>query len=335
MERSSQSVGDGPAIISADQTDMQQARVRPGLRSDMLTIKTLVDGYMAEYAGRDSSRAQRLQYWVARLGSLTVGELTDDHVFDTLEQLAARHGRYFAGVDADGRPILKAKSRPLAPATINRYQAALSALLTWAQRRRVVPRNWTNPCRHIELKAERNEVVRFLSEAERAALLQACRQSKWPKLYVLVLMGLTTGARRGELEALRWGDIDLERREASVVRSKNGDRKTLVLVPAVVEELRAHVGQSGKLVFASNRKPDVAFNFVPAWQGALRLAGVRSFRFHDLRHSCASALAQNGASLLEIADVLGHRQLSVTKRYSHLATGHKSQLINRVLGEVR
>ena len=73
----------------------------------------------------------------------------------------------------------------------------------------------------------------------------------------------------------------------------------------------------------------------PAWDRALKAAGVKSFRFHDLRHSCASALAQNGATLLEIAEVLGHRQLSVTKRYSHLATDHKTKLINRVLGDIR
>ena len=262
-------------------------------------------------------------------------ELTDDAVFGALELLSARHGRYFAGKDADGRAILKAKGKPLSPATVNRYQAALSALLTWAQRRRIAPKGWSNPCQHLELKPERNEVVRFLSDSERSSLLAACRASTWPRLYLLVLMGLTTGARRGELEALRWRDVDLERAEAAVHRSKNGDRKTLVLVPAVVDELLLHKGADSSLLFPSTRRPDVAYNFDPAWNRALKAAGVKAFRFHDLRHSCASALAQSGASLLEIAEVLGHRQLSVTKRYSHLATGHKARLINRVLGEIR
>ena len=58
------------------------------------------------------------------------------------------------------------------------------------------------------------------------------------------------------------------------------------------------------------------------------------FRFHDLRHSCASYLAQSGASLLEIADVLGHKQISVTKRYAHLCIEYKSSLINRVMGSI-
>ena len=61
---------------------------------------------------------------------------------------------------------------------------------------------------------------------------------------------------------------------------------------------------------------------------------MRDFRFHDTRHCCAS-LAQQGASLLEIADVLGHRQLKMTQRYSHLTTRTKAALINRILGEIQ
>ena len=70
------------------------------------------------------------------------------------------------------------------------------------------------------------------------------------------------------------------------------------------------------------------------WLMVQREADLPDVRIHDLRHTCASYLAQNGATLLEIGDVLGHRNLSVTKRYSHLATSHKSALINRVLGEI-
>lgn len=304
-------------------------------RDGTVTVGALIDAYMAVYCGRDSSRPQRLAWWKARFGQTPMAELSDDDVFQALEDLAAQRGRYFAGLDADGRAIMKAKAKPLAPATINRYQAALSAVLTWAVRRRIAPKNWQNPCRSVELRREKNEIVRFLCEAERAALLAACRASSWPRLYVLVMMALTTGARRGELEGLRWRDIDLERAEASVHRSKNGDKKVLPLVPAVVEELQKLKGAPAVLLFGSRQRPDVAFNFDPAWEKALKAAGVRNFRFHDLRHSCASALAQNGATLLEIADVLGHRQLSVTKRYSHLATAHKSRLINRVLGDIR
>ena len=106
-------------------------------------------------------------------------------------------------------------------------------------------------------------------------------------------------------------------------------------MPAVLQELKLHKGPDSKLVFASSIRPDIAYHSDWVWREALKQARIKNFRFHDLRHTCASYLAQNGATLLEIGDVLGHRNLSVTKRYSHLATGQKSALINRVLGEIQ
>jgi len=341
METLNKSAGDGPSAISSATVPVAAPVVFDGAaalmpsRDGSITISKLIDIYMSAYSGQDASRHQRLGFWIAKLGTLRVADLTDDHVFYALEDLAAMRGRYWAGTDADGRTIFKAKRKPLAPATINRYAAALGAVLTFGIKKRLAPRGWDNPLRRIERRVEDNEVVRYLSDAERTALMTSCRASKWPKLYLLVLLALTTGARRGELERMRWRDMDLDRALCVVSKTKNGDPKIVPLVPAVIEELHLHIGPPGALVFASTRRPDVAYNNVAVWQRALKAAGVRNFRFHDLRHSCASYLAQNGATLLEIGDVLGHRQLSVTKRYSHLTTKNKVDLINRVLGELR
>ncbi len=119
--------------------------------------------------------------------------------------------------------------------------------------------------------------------------------------------------------------------------TKNGDRRCLPLTPAVIEELRKHLTTptSTALVFASRRRQNEPYGHVTSWHRALKDAGVRNFRFHDLRHSCASYLAQSGASLLEVANVLGHRSLSVSKRYAHLSTKTKANLINKVLGNIK
>ena len=175
----------------------------------------------------------------------------------------------------------------------------------------------------------------FLAEEECRRLLDACKASPWPKLYVLVLLALTTGARKGELLAMRWCDVDLAERVVYVARSKNGDPKVLPLVPAVVEQLQAMQGGPAALVFASKQRPGQAYAFEGRWAEALRMAKVRNFRYHDLRHSAASRLARQGATLLEIADLLGHRQISMSKRYSHLSSGHRSALVNRVSGDLR
>ncbi|MBK7459110.1 MAG: site-specific integrase [Betaproteobacteria bacterium] len=305
------------------------------MRDGAVTVAELIHYYMADYAGRDTSRVQRLSWWAGQVGNLTLGEISDDHLHAALEHLASSPPRYFAGKDADGRPIMKAKRCTLAPATLNRYSAAIAAVFTWGVRRRIAPKGWIHPCRGLERPTENNEKTRFLTKDERARLLAACKASKWPRLYLLVLMALTTGARKGELMGLRWADIDLEHAVANVGRTKNGDAKTLPLVPAAVEQLAEFKGAPAALVFPSPAIPSQPFAYETRWQQALKAAHIRGFRFHDLRHTAASHLAQNGATLLEIADLLGHRQMSMTKRYSHLASGHRSALVNRVMGDLR
>jgi integrase len=66
------------------------------------------------------------------------------------------------------------------------------------------------------------------------------------------------------------------------------------------------------------------------WKAALKAAEIKDFRFHDLRHSAASYLAMNGASLAEIAETLGHKTLQMVKRYSHLSEAHTAKVISQL-----
>jgi integrase len=302
-----------------------------------LTLDELAERYLAAYQGRDRTRRSTLCYWRTLYGARPFASLTDDDVFHGLERLRNDLKRVYAGRDADGRRVYRARGRR-APATVNRYHAALMALLTFAIKRRLAPKGWENPARKVERAAEHNARVRFLARDELERLLGACRQSSWPRLYLLVLMALTTGARRGELAGLTWGAIDLERARASVLATKNGEPRILTLTPAVVEELRRFVCERSDVRVFPARGAAGLFQprqFEASWQAALKAAGVRGFKFHDLRHSCASYLAQDGASLLEIADVLGHKSLAMTRRYSHLTVDTKAKLVNRVLGGIK
>jgi integrase len=148
----------------------------------------------------------------------------------------------------------------------------------------------------------------------------------------LVLFAITTGMRRGELFGLRWQDIDLERRVAVLLNTKNGDRRSVPIVPEVAELLREQ-GKVRKLgndqVFVSEGPADV-WRFDKAWYQALKISKVKDFRWHDLRHTAASYLAMSGATTAEIAAVLGHRTLQMVKRYAHLSDQHTGQVIERM-----
>ena len=149
------------------------------LRRGDITVSALVELYMAHYAGRDTTRTQRLGWWTRQLGDIALQDVSDDHLHVALEALASHSGRYFAGSDADGKPIFRAKKKPMAPATINRYAASIAAVFTWAIRRRIAPKGWDHPGRRIERRTEANEKTRFLSTEERDRLLAACRACSW------------------------------------------------------------------------------------------------------------------------------------------------------------
>ncbi|MEM8933646.1 MAG: site-specific integrase, partial [Acidobacteriota bacterium] len=134
-------------------------------------------------------------------------------------------------------------------------------------------------------------------------------------LELLVVLAVSTGARRGELLSLRWPDIDLGRRQAIVQHSKNGDRRVLPLHGRALDLLCRH-GQVRPI--DDDRLFPIAGFPRSAWERARRAAGLNDLRFHDLRHTAASHLAMHGATLVELAEILGHRSLQMVRRYAHL-----------------
>jgi integrase len=278
---------------------------------------------------------QHLDWWVEHFTGKTVAEITPNLVVEARDVLAA--GTYTRGTVKTVRGNkIPPKEFVRSGATVNRYLQTLSGLFTVALKEwRLIDRN---PVREISKKREARGRARFLSDAERDTLLTACAASSWPTLHTLVMLAISTGARRGELINLEWSRVDLKAGTATVLETKNGDPRVLPLVGKALEALRALKLQGSAKspwVFPqpSEHPSGPYIHFDGAWRDALEAAGLTGFRFHDLRHTCASYLAAQGASLLEIADVLGHRSMSMVKRYSHLASGHKTTVIEKMAKE--
>jgi integrase len=275
-------------------------------------------------------------WWLERFASKTVGEITPDLIAEARDELAA--GSFARGKereDKDTGEVIQPKEYKRSGATVNRYIATLSHLFT------IAVKEWRlsdrNPVRDISKKKEARGRVRFLSDEERDALLAACKESEWPQLHALVLLAISTGARRGELIHLKWADIDLKKNRATVHETKNGEPRTLPLVGKALEairELKLQDSARSEYVFPQpSGFPGPYESFDAHWYAAMKAAGITNMRFHDLRHTTASYLAQQGASLIEIADTLGHKTLSMVKRYSHLAQSHKVSVIERMAKE--
>lgn len=121
----------GPATVISG-TLQSGISNRPALyeRSGLITIFQAIDAYMAAYEGRDESRAQRMAWWQSKIGHLSLIDTDEDHIFYAIEELSSKRPRYYAGKDADGNSIYKAKSKSYTAATLNRYVATMAALFT-------------------------------------------------------------------------------------------------------------------------------------------------------------------------------------------------------------
>jgi integrase len=158
-------------------------------------------------------REQHLTWWDTHFAGRTLAEITPDRVAEARDALAVE--KFTRG------KVQKKKGVEIPPteytragATVNRYLATLSHMFTMAVKEwRLVA---TNPVRDITKKKEARGRVRLLSDAERDALLSACANSDWPALHTLVLLAISTGARRGELINLKWDDVDLKGARAIV-----------------------------------------------------------------------------------------------------------------------
>lgn len=216
------------------------------------------------------------------------------------------------------------KRAGVGPATINRELDMLSAAINYARKRW----DWNigNPCSGMSLREPEGR-LRWISRAEADALIsEAEKDMKSPHLADFIRAALNTACRKGELLELSWDRVDLR---AGVIHleghhTKSGKRR---VVPLNEEARKAMLGRArfraqfcpaSQWVFAHKDGERVKY-MQKGFQSACKRAGIDQLRVHDLRHTCASWMVQQGASMMEVRDVLGHSSIEMTERYAHLA----------------
>ena len=294
-----------------------QGKHLPNPESKRRTVRDLLERYKHSEIPRKRDRSNPTRYvnfWIDRIGDLKLARLNRAQIVEIRDELAEDRS----------------------PATVNRYLALLSHACTMAER------EWewmdSNPLRKVRHLTEPRGRVRYLNDDERDRLLGTAKASDHPHLYAIVLLALTSGARKGEILGLHWKDVDLAFRTAILHDTKNRERRTLTLVPPVVIELKKiqkvrRIDTDLIFTHPATGKAN-PFYFDKAWREARDKAKLKDFRFHDLRHSCASNLAMNGATTAEIAAVLGHKTLAMVKRYSHLSDEHVRGVVERTAEKV-
>jgi integrase len=285
------------------------------------TLREAIDRYlqfvMPNKPKSERCQAGQLGWWRNNLGDYSLADSTPALIAQCRDQLA------------EGE-IAQDERVPRSAATVNRYLAILSHVFTTAMKEW----GWVedNPLRKVTKMKEPRGRVRFLSDEERKNLLDACGKSESPYLYTIVVLALSTGARRMEVLGLRWQDIDLMRGVITLHETKNGERRILPLTGHALNLIKQHskVRQLTCGLVFPGKNLQSPIDIRTPWETVVKRAGITDFRFHDLRHSAASYLAMNGASLAEIAEILGHKTLQMVKRYSHLSEAHTSKVVARM-----
>ncbi len=281
------------------------------------TLADLVDRYIKDVLPTKPKQArqqkQQLEWWKDKMGAYLLSDVTPSMIGQYRDELAS--GETYRGTQRS-------------PATVVRYMAALSIAFTEA----VKEWGWLedSPMRKVKKPTESRGRVRFLDDDERAKLLKACKESSNAWLYPCVILALSTGMRLNELMGLKWQDVNLKDSFLILHETKNGDRRRVPLAGHGLELLQEHAKVrrlDTNLLFPGTIHKDKPIDLRKPFETALKAAEITDFHWHDLRHCTASYLAMNGASLAEIAEVLGHKTLSMVKRYAHLSDGHVSNVV--------
>ncbi|MEQ1528163.1 MAG: site-specific integrase [Methylococcaceae bacterium] len=270
----------------------------------------MVDRYIKAELPKYNEKEQRerkskLLWWRDKLGVYSLADITPPLIVECRDTLAETR----------------------APATVVRYLAALSHAF------KITVNEWQwvqeNPAKKVTRPTEPDGRVRWLDDDERQRLLAACQESSNNWLYMCVILALSSGMRLSELMNLRWSDLDLKEGFLILHKTKNGTKRRVPLSGLGLSLLKEHskVRRLDSNLLFPSKDPLKPINIRSAFQYALERAGIENFHWHDLRHSTASYLAMNNASMAEIAEILGHKTLSMVKRYSHLSDGHVSNVV--------
>ena len=306
--------------------------VRTAQRKTLCDVIERYEGEVLPHKAKSTQRAAQtyLGHWKRELGSYALSFITPEVIAEQMKKLETA---------PDARAKEEGKAKPKARKTLKHYRDTLAVLFNHA-------RTWGwvggNPLDGVnKITGIRDQRDRYLNDGERKALLEACRTSDNSQLYPIVIFALSTGARKGEILGLTLPDVDMARGLAVLRDTKNGETRSVPIVGHLHDVLVKHIewvkGSYNEALpdadtqwLFPRRDLKAAIDIRTAWENALETSGVKDFRFHDLRHSTASYLAMQGAGLLEIADMLGHKTLQMVKRYSHLSQDHKKGLAEKL-----
>lgn len=215
------------------------------------------------------------------------------------------------------------KAQEASPSTANRFLALIRAIL----RKAMLDWEWIEKVPRVRLYKEAKRRIRWLTPEQVQTLLAELPQHQRD----LVVFALSTGLRQSNVINLEWSQVDLARKVAWIHPDQAKARKAIhvPLSSSAIQVLMQQVGKHPLRVFTFRGKP-IAWANTRAWREALKRAGIENFRWHDLRHTWASWLAQQGTPSNVLQELGGWENEAMVRRYAHLAPAQLIEHAERV-----
>ena len=206
------------------------------------------------------------------------------------------------------------------PATVNRHIATIKHMFRKAVEWDMVEEDTLKKISRVHLLEENNMRLRFLSQSECISLIDVCDSHLKP----IVITALNSGMRKGEILSLKWDNVDLQHGFILLDITKNGERREIPINNTLSEIFRGITRRLDvQYVFFDSKTGKPYMDVKRSFNTACRKAKIKDFHFHDLRHTFASQLVMAGVDITTISKLLGHKTLTMTLRYAHLAPSHK------------
>ncbi len=273
--------------------------------------KMLFDEYASRYL--DYSKANKSPATYERSERFSVKQLS-----------LAFKGKYLYSITPVMIEKYKAnRLKTITPASVNRELACLKYMYTKAIEWGYVK---ANPAKKVKLLKESPGRLRYLKPEEVDALLKACAIHIRP----IVVTALNTGMRKSEILNLRWQEVDLGNRKVTVANAKNNEKRVIPINQTLYKELSAlSMEPKNDYVFLGTNGLPVG-NIKKGFCGALKRAGIADFRFHDLRHTFGSQMVMQGVDIKTVQQIMGHKTIKMTMRYSHLSPEYVEEAMMRL-----
>jgi len=283
------------------EADIRRGRYFPKSKQRYL-LKELIQKYLDEITPSKAVTTIpiekiRLNWWIREYGAYRLMDITPELLEDSKKKLREK---------GNGNTGTK------------RYLRTLSHVFTIA-----VDWGWMheNPMKKVKMPVEPKGRIRYLDEDELQRFSEACRESACSLLYPAVVLSLSSGMRKGELSGLTWNRVDLKRGHIILDKTKSGKPRGIPISGHALELLRkmSKIRRIDTRFVFPSKDGIKGFDFRRSFAAALKKANIENFHWHDLRHTCASYMVMTGASLKTVADLLGHSDISMAQRYSHLS----------------